>query len=114
MKNSQNSHLESQQTPKYIFPNLLAKAMAKVDLRTQYEASMLSMTFIMVGLVVSVVYFIIYLDFALWYKIILGINGLAGVIFMSSYLITTYQQYKSYMEIIVFQNIERRSNPNGK
>lgn len=89
---------------KYIFPDFLAKGMAKVDQRTQYEASMMSMTLISVGMVVTVIYFILYFDLKVWYKVILIINGVAGVIFMSSYLITTFQQYTSYMEALDFQN----------
>src|SRR3972149_4798238 len=82
----------SQGTPGYIFPDFLAKAMAKVDLRTQYEASMLSMTLISIGLVVSVVYFLLYFNFQTWYKVVLVVNGLAGILFMWSFIITTYNQ----------------------
>jgi hypothetical protein len=102
-QNSSNSHLEAPQQAKYVFPNIMAKAMAKIDMRTQYEASMLSLCFILVGLLTSVVYFVFYLNFATWYKVILVINGLAGFVFLSSHLVTTYQQYKNYMEIVIFQ-----------
>ena len=87
----------------YIFPDFLAKMMAKVDLRTQYEASMLSMSLMSVGLIVTIVYLIIYFDFPIWYKIFLVINGLSGLLFISSYITTTYQQYKMYMNAIKFQ-----------
>ena len=88
---------------KYIFPNWLANRMAKVDMRTQYEASMMSMTLICIGLVVTGIYMGIYTDFATWYKIFLCINVLAGIVFMSSYLTTTYQQYQTYMATMEFQ-----------
>jgi|TARA_R100000750_G_scaffold3588_1_gene2933 hypothetical protein len=87
----------------YVFPNVLANAMAKVDFRTQLEASMLSMTFMMVGLIVTSFYIAIYIDFQTWYKFFLVLNAFAGVIFMSSFLITTFQQYKNYMSTIKFQ-----------
>ncbi len=91
------------QTNKYIFPNFLAKAMAKVDLRTQYEASMMSMSLMMVGIFVSVIYMFFFLDILLlWYKIFLVINGIAGLLFMSSYLVTTFQQYQTYMAAMEF------------
>ena len=89
--------------PKYIFPDFLAKAMSKVDLRTQYEASMLSMSLMSIGLIVSVFYFIFYVQLVLWYKTFLIINLLAGMVFMWSYLVTTYQQYRTYMIAFNFQ-----------
>jgi hypothetical protein len=88
---------------KYIFPNFLAEAMSKVDMRTQYEASMLSMSLIMIGMLLSVIYFVIYVELATWFKVVLVINALCGVVFMSSFLITTYQQYLGYMEAKSFQ-----------
>lgn len=88
----------------YIFPDFLGKWMSKVDLKTQYEATMLSMSFMMLGLIVSAVYLLLYIDsFQMWYKIFLVINMVAGLIFMSSNLVTTFQQYKSYAEALEFQ-----------
>ena len=88
---------------KYIFPSWLAKKMAKIDMRTQYEASMMSMALITVGFIASCIYLPFYTDFATWYKVFLILNLLAGMGFIGSYLVTTYQQYKSYMETIEFQ-----------
>lgn len=88
---------------KYIFPDFLAKAMAKVDLRTQYEASMLSSTLMMGGLILTITYLVIYFDLALWYKIVLVINGLSGLVFFMSSLTTIFQQYRSYMDATQFQ-----------
>lgn len=87
----------------YIFPDFLAKAMSKVDLRTQYEATMLSTVLISAGLILTIIYFMAYMQFELWYKIIFLINGIAGLGFMWSSLVTTYQQYKTYMDAIKFQ-----------
>lgn len=92
-----------QEPPKYIFPDFFAKWMSKVDQRTQFEASMMSMTLIMAGMVVSVIYFTIYMKFALWFKIVFIINGLAGIVFMTSYLITQYQQYSSFIQAAELQ-----------
>lgn len=90
-------------THKYIFPDFLARVMAKVDMRTQYEASMLSMSFMSIGLVVTITYLVIFFDFQLWYRIFLVINGVAGLLFMWSFITTTYQQYRAYMGTIDFQ-----------
>jgi hypothetical protein len=87
----------------YFFPDFLGDFMRKIDMRTQLEASMMSMTLILIGMLVSVFYFVVYFDFALWYKIVLVINGLAGFVFLSSFLVTAFQQYQSYLTAIEFQ-----------
>ena len=88
----------------YCFPSPLAKMMEKVDIRTQYEASLLSMSFILVGLFLSTIYMIFFVTgLEGWYKVTLIINLIAGFIFLSSFLITTFQQYKSYMRAKEFQ-----------
>src|SRR3990167_3739378 len=95
--------MSAEEEMKYIFPDFLSKIMSKIDTRTQFESSMLSMTLIMIGMIISVVYFVVYFDFALWYRIVLVINGIAGVIFLSSFLITTFQSYTSHLEVLEFQ-----------
>jgi len=87
----------------YLFPNILAEMMKKVSLQVQYEASLMSMTLIMIGLGVSGVYVCFYTAFPLWYKIFLTINVLAGFVFLSSFLVTTFQQYQTYMKAVEFQ-----------
>lgn len=89
---------------KYIFPDFLAKAMAKVDQRTQYESSMMSMSLMSIGLVLSAVYMCIYTELMLWFKIVIVINSFFGILFMWSYIVMTYQQYNSYMEAKAFQD----------
>ena len=98
----------------YIFPNFMAKIMAKVDLRTQYEASMLSMTFILIGLMISVIYIYLYVQFPLWYKITIIINGIADFVFLSSFIVTTYQQYITLMETLKFQKELKGGIENAK
>jgi len=96
--------VEEKKKNNYIFPNFLAKAMGKLDLRVQLEASMMSMTLILIGLALSTFYMTVYVTFPLWYKITLVVNLLAAFVFLSSNLVTTYQQYQSYMEIKQFQD----------
>ena len=88
---------------KYIFPSPMAAAMSKVELRTQLEASMLSMAFMSIGLIVSVFYAMFYLTLPLWFKISIVINAFFGIIFFSSYIITTYQSYLAHMEVVEYQ-----------
>ena len=82
----------------YCFPNIMAKAMKKIDDRTQMEASLLSMAFLLVGLLLVCVYITIWGDFSWWFKGMTIFNSLCGFIFLSSYLVTVYQQYVRYME----------------
>ena len=99
----QKKNDKNQKKDNYIFPKFMADAMSKVDLRLQYESGMMSMSLMAIGLIVSVVYMCIYVDLKLWYKIFLGINGLAGLVFIAGYVITTYQQYKTYLGVVNFQ-----------
>ncbi len=112
--NGMNKMAEDKKTHSYIFPNPLAKFMAKIDLRVQLEASMMSMSLMMIGLIISGFYISFYINFPLWYKIVLVINFVAGVVFMWSFIVTTFQQYLSYMNVVDYQNVERRLNENAK
>jgi len=82
--------VEEKKKSNYIFGNFLGNMMSKVDLRTQFEASMMSMTLILIGLAVSTFYMAVYVNFPLWYKITLIINLLAAFVFLTSNLVTTY------------------------
>ena len=84
----------------YIFPDFLSKAMAKVDLRTQFEGTMLSVSLILIGMTLTGIYLVAYVSLPLWYKIVIVINILAGIVFMLSNLITTYQQFLNYMSVL--------------
>ena len=84
---------------KFVFPNIMAKFMKKVDMRTQMEASMMSMSMIMVGMMIMVTYLLIYGAMGLFYKSLIIFNLLCAFIFISSFLVTTYQQYTSFMEM---------------
>jgi len=95
---------------KYIFPNFLASIMSKIDMRTQYEASMMSMSLIIIGMGVSGFYLWLYVTLPLWYKIVVIVNVIAGFFFLSSMLVTTYQQYTTYMKAVEFQKQMKGGN----
>lgn len=82
----------------YVFPSPMAKMLGSLDERTQFEASMLSMTFILLGMIGFSIYLVIESTSGWWFKGFLIFNSFWGVIFLLSYLATTYQQYKTYME----------------
>ena len=83
----------------YCFPDVLASAMKKVSQRTQYESSLLSMFFILVGMIAFSVYMIFFTEFSWWFKGMFLFNSFCGMIFMISYLVTNYQQYTAFMQI---------------
>lgn len=97
----------------YALPDSMAKVMKKVDMRTQYEASILSMFFMLVGLLAFTVYIVFIAEFSLMFKILSGFNSFFGMIFMLSYLITTYQQYVNYMETSKTVNTLLVNQPEG-
>ena len=93
---------DEKKKPTYIYGDILGTLMSKVDLRVQLEASMMSLSLMLIGLIVTGFYLVIYINFPLWYKIMLVINLLAGLVFFSSNLITQFQQYQNYMEVVEF------------
>ena len=86
----------------YIFPNFLASAMNKVSQRIQYESSLMSVTIILLSLIFIGVFTIFFTDSSTAVKIITSINLIAIFIFLSSQLVTTYQQYHNYLDVMGF------------
>lgn len=82
----------------YCIPSPLASFMRKVDDRTQMEASLLSMFFLLIGLLFFGVYFVGFSNFSWIAKTTTGFNTVCGFIFLFSYLVTTFQQYQALME----------------
>ena len=86
----------------YCFPSPLAKIMASISQRVQYEAALLSISFILLGLLFTGFITVFYSGLSVLAKIFVAANVIAGFIFLSSHLITTYQQYLSYLDIMGF------------
>jgi len=82
----------------YIFGDHLGNLMSAVPMEVQMQASLMSMSLLMIGFVVLASYIVLFSEFALFFKIMTGINAVCGVVFMWSYLVTIFQQYKAYME----------------
>jgi len=83
---------------KFVFPNILAKMMKAVPMETQMSSSMASMGMIMCGMILMAAYLIFFGEISWVYKGLILLNLSAAFIFISSFLVTTYQQYVSYME----------------
>ena len=84
----------------YCFPNILTTVMKGISQRTQYEATMMSITVILLGLMVIGLWTIIFTNFSFFTKMMTAINMGAAFIFLSSTLVTSYQQYFSYLEVM--------------
>ena len=87
-----------QEKHSYSLPDAMAKMMKSVDLRTQYEASIMSTFLIMIGITSMAIYFIFFFPVSITFKILTGLNSLFGLMFMYSNLVTVYQQYVIYMQ----------------
>lgn len=81
----------------YIFPDIFGKWMGKLDQRTQYEGGMMSTSLIMIGLILMTTYIWLYMDMGLGFKIIATFNAIAGLLLMTSNLVTLFQQYQAFM-----------------
>ena len=93
---------------KFVFPNAMAKMMKDVPMRTQLESSMISMSLILVSLTLMAIYFLFFGSGTIPFKILLIVNLFAGFLFISSFLLTTYQQYISYMQMMGFDPQKER------
>lgn len=101
---------------KFIFPNIMSKMMKEVPMRVQLESSLISMFLIMISLSFMVFYLLFFGEGSIAYKIILTINLVCGFMFISSFLVTTYQQYISHMEMMGYdpkkekEEVRKRGN----
>ena len=88
---------------RYIFPNILSKMMKNVSMDVQLESSMMASAFILIGMILMSIYMLVYTPQTVAFKVLLLINLGGAFIFLSSSLVTTYQQYVSYKDVMDFQ-----------
>jgi len=82
---------------RYVFPSIMAKWMAKIPQKTQYEASMMSTLFMLVGILYFIVISILGTA-SLTSRIVLTVELIAAFVLLSSQLVTQFQQYQSYCQ----------------
>lgn len=82
----------------FIFSPKVADNLKKVDMGIQYETSIISVFFLIVGLLLFCIYTIFFTPYALIMKIFITFNSFFAMLMMGSMLITNYQQYISYRE----------------
>jgi len=87
------------ETGRYCFPSIMAKMMKGVSQRTQYEATMMSIIFILLGIITMTIVSI-FTDLSLFIKIMAIVNAIAAFIFLSSMLVTQFQQYQNYLAMM--------------
>ena len=88
----------SQEKYSYAFPDVMAKAMKKIDMRTQLESALLSMFFILVGMIVLDIYMVFFMVFDWWFKALILFNSFWGIIFLVTSLVGQYQSYVTYRQ----------------
>ena len=95
---------------KYIFPNLMAKMMKNVPMDVQLESSMMASVLILLGMILMGVYMMAFTEQTMAFKVLLIINLGAAFLFLSSSLVTTYQQYVSYQDVMEIQKTMMKSD----
>lgn len=88
----------------YVYPKKIAKFINNISQRVQYEASILSLTFILLGLLFFLFYIPIATDLSLPLKIGTAFNTFFGIILLGSHLATVMQQYITYLQVVNILN----------
>lgn len=83
--------------------SIITRMMSGLSTQYQMEASMISLVIIMIGMIIIAVYTIFFLNLSNFMRIMVGINAVAGLVFLSSFLITQYQQYLSLLAALKIQ-----------
>lgn len=82
----------------FILPQGVAKKMDKISVGIQYEASILSLTFLIVGMTLFSIYFVFFTGLDWIFKGFYIFNSICGLVLMISMLVTQWQQFNSYRE----------------
>lgn len=93
---------------KFIFPNIMANAMKNVTMRAQLEGALLSTSLIMSSITLMAFYLMLFAEGSGAYKTLIFINLVCAFLFISSNLVTTYQQYVSHMEMMGYDPVKER------
>lgn len=88
----------------YIFGEKLGNKMAKTPQKFILEAMMMSLFFIIITGIFSSIYAVFFTELDIVYKVIAGVSGFFGAIFMTMILISTFIQYKQLLMAQEFQN----------
>jgi len=84
----------------YCFPSIMAKMMKSISQRTQYEATMMAIIFILLGIITMAIVTVFFTGLSLFIKIMAVVNTAAAFVFLSSHLVTQFQQYQNYLAMM--------------
>lgn len=82
----------------FVFPTEVADKMKKLDIGIQYESTILSMAFLLVGMLLFTVYMMFFSGLSWWYRGFYLFNFCCAAVLMTSMLVTQYQQFVAYRE----------------
>jgi len=82
----------------FIFPTKVANTMRVIDIATQYEASILSIFCLMIGILLFVIYVIFIASYNWIMKSFIAFNSICGLVLIGSMLVTNYQQLMAYKD----------------
>jgi len=82
----------------FIFSEKTAEIIKAIDMSTQYEASILSLFCLMMGMILFTIYNIFIAPYTWFIKVFISLNTIFGAGLMGSMLVTNYQQFISYKE----------------
>jgi hypothetical protein len=85
--------------------NRLGKVLVKFSIKEQLEMSMIATIGMFVLTTISLVYMAFFVTMSMWFKVLLVINGLFGLLFIFSMVASTYAQYKAYLGAMEAQDI---------
>jgi uncharacterized membrane protein YeaQ/YmgE (transglycosylase-associated protein family) len=89
----------------FIFGKKLGNKFQNTKQRFILEAMMFSLMFLILGDLAGTIYTLFFVKVGIVVKIIAAISGSFGAVFMLMILISTFQSYKSYLEIMAVQNV---------
>ena len=82
----------------FIFPNKVANTLKVIDIATQYEASILSVFCLMIGMVLFGIYVVFIAPYNWIMKVFVIFNSICALGLMGSMLVTNYQQLVAHKE----------------
>lgn len=82
----------------FIFSEKTAEIMKAIDISTQYEASILSLFCLIMGMLLFIIYVVFIAPYTWVMKIFISFNTICGIVLMGSMLVTNYQQFVSHKE----------------
>jgi hypothetical protein len=82
----------------FIFSPEVAQTLKKVDIGIQYESSIISIFFLIIGLMLFTIYTVFFTQYNTVMKVFVAFNSIFAMALMGSMLITNYQQFVSYRE----------------